>query len=107
MRAKCSSKTNEQFPDFSDLFKGLFSEERIRKMKEPLAEKSEQELEFNIQTALLQREVAIKELCKNLCVLRGKMSDYRFKKLLARRGINPDWAKTAIEAGTELLHGGK
>ena len=105
MRARCND--DEKYLDFSDLFKDFFSEEKIRKMKEPLAEKQEEELELNIRTALLEREYAIKEICKNLCVLRSKMSDYRFKKMLKRCGINPEWAKTAIEAGTELLDGGK
>lgn len=106
MQQQCSDNT-EKYPDFSDLFKGFFTEEKIRKMAEPLAEKSEEELENNIRFYLLEREKAVKEICKNLSVLRVKMSDYRFKKMLNRRGLNSDWAKLAVQAGTEMLRGGK
>lgn len=107
MQVRCNENAEEKQPDFSDLFKNLFSEERIRKMAEPLTEKTDEELEDNIRFRLLEREHVIKEICKNLCVLRGKMSDYRFKKLLKRQGLKADWAKLAVEAGTELLRGGK
>lgn len=107
MQAQCndgSSPVNfsEFFGDFSDLFL-----KDLKKWNTSLTEKTDEVLEQNLKSADKFRKSAIVDMSKILCVLRSRMSDYRFDKLLERNGISKIAGRRFAEAGAEALQGGK
>lgn len=106
MQQQCSN-ANHEGDGWNEFFSNFFSEEQIRKMTEPLTEKTDRELEENIAAALRERKEATGKIAKNLAVLRSRMSDYRFRKMLVRLKLSKTWAKLAVQVGTECLMGGR